>query len=172
MKSFEKRAKTRSEYLFNLVDTIADKRGVSIPQIIFISTLKNLPSETLGRSVADFLEANKLEPLKSGPRRKQLHDTVHVLTGYGTDLIGEAEVQAFLIGAKFHPVNLLLGAFVVMSLFKNNLYNDEVLQRLQTAYQRGQNSGIDVDKWEAELEWEKPLVEVQRQLKISLPVTI
>jgi ubiquinone biosynthesis protein Coq4 len=36
----------------------------------------------------------------SGPRRQQLHDGIHVLTGYGTDPVGEAEVQAFLLGLK------------------------------------------------------------------------
>ncbi len=66
-----------------------------MPPIVEIEKLRSLPSGTFGRTWADFLDAHHLPPMTTGPRRKQLHDGVHVLTSYGTDPIGEAKVQAF-----------------------------------------------------------------------------
>lgn len=70
--------------------------------------VRSRPPGSLGHAWAQHLDDNGLKPFDYGPRRQQLHDGVHVLTGYGTDPLGEAEVQAFLLGARFHPANLVL----------------------------------------------------------------
>ncbi|MEH2150743.1 Coq4 family protein, partial [Nostoc sp.] len=97
------------QQVLDLLDRIVEAQGRDVPQIVEIEKLRFLPTGTFGRTWADFLNENNLKPFTTGSRRKQLHDGVHVLTGYGTDFIGEAEVQAFLLGTKFSITNLMLG---------------------------------------------------------------
>lgn len=86
---------------FNLIDNFFESRGKNVPQIVDIEKLRSFPQGSFGKAWADFLLGNNLQPLTTGLRRKQLHDGVHVLTGYDSSPIGEAELQAFLLGAKF-----------------------------------------------------------------------
>lgn len=154
----------------NFVDQIGDRLGANVPQIVNIEYLQQLPKGTFGRSVADFYQQNNLQPFTTGPRRKQLHDCVHVLTGYGSDPIGEVEVQAFLLGAKFHPLQLLLG-FGLLRIVHRRVMNfplthAEFRQRLQAAYQRGQTSHLNVDAWQPETLWQLPLNQVQAMFQV------
>jgi ubiquinone biosynthesis protein COQ4 len=155
-------------HFLNLVDFISDTLGFSVSSFVDLPTLRQLPSGTLGRAWADALDRDQLTPFTGGPRRKQLHDGVHVLTGYGTDAIGEAEVQAFLLGAKFRLPQVLLGLGTLRLIHRQAvrfpLANVHIRQRLLAAYRRGQTSRFDVDAWQPETQWEKPLVEVQAML--------
>lgn len=152
-------------HFLNLVDSVSDILGVSVPLFVDLSTLRQLPPGTLGRAWADALDRAQLMPFTGGPRRKQLHDGVHVLTGYGTDTMGEAEVQAFLLGAKFHLAQVILGLATLRLIHRQAVWfplaNATVRQRLLTAYRRGQNSSFDVDGWQPETQWETPLLQVQ-----------
>lgn len=157
----------RIETFLDFVDRVAEIRGVNVPPIVDIEELRSLPIGTFGRTWADFLDKNQLKPITTGSRRKQLHDGVHVLTGYGTDPIGEAEVQAFLVGAKFRLVNLLLGLGLLRLIYRQQAQKTAALQRhfnwelLWSAYQRGYDSRFDPDAWEPELLWDLPLAKVQ-----------
>jgi ubiquinone biosynthesis protein Coq4 len=86
----------RLQPFLDLIDRITEARGEHIPPIVNIEELRSLPLGTFGRTWADFLDTNHIKPFITGPRRKQLHDGVHVLTGYGTYPINKAEVKAFL----------------------------------------------------------------------------
>ncbi|MFM6156014.1 MAG: hypothetical protein ACKPE3_23960, partial [Sphaerospermopsis kisseleviana] len=97
----------RVQKFLNLLDTITENKGLNVQQIVKIEQLRSLPLGTFGRKWADFLDDNNIQPFTTGIRRKQLHDGVHILTGYGIDSIGEAEVQAFLLGSKFTIANLI-----------------------------------------------------------------
>ncbi|MGA7935167.1 MAG: hypothetical protein WCA35_16585 [Kovacikia sp.] len=141
-------------------DLIGDVFGLNVPQIFEVEQLKQLPAGTLGRGLADFLEQQQLTPIVTGPRRKQLHDSVHVLTGYDTDPIGEAEVQAFLLGAKFHPLQIILGLGIGYILSREG-FSPAVRQRLWQAYRRGWNATFDVDSWQPEQQWQLSLVQVR-----------
>ncbi|MEO1377212.1 MAG: Coq4 family protein [Cyanobacteria bacterium J06635_10] len=99
-------SKEKVQRFFDFIDNFAEARGASVPQIVELEKLRSLQEGSFGRAWADFLDENNLQPLTTGMRRKQLHDGIHVLTGYGSDSIGEAEVQAFLLGAKFGLFNL------------------------------------------------------------------
>jgi ubiquinone biosynthesis protein COQ4 len=150
------------------VDRASDQLSMSVPQIVHLEQLRLMPFGSFGRAWANSLDQQKLKPLTTGPRRKQLHDGIHVLTGYGTDLIGEAEVQAFLLGAKFRLLNLMLGVGLLRIIHRQldrqqHLGNtrDVVWRRLWRAYQRGRNSQLNPDTWEPEKLWELPLKEVQ-----------
>ena len=130
----------KAERLFDFIDKFAQTRGASVPQIVEIEKLRSLRERTFGRAWADFLDENNLQPLTTGMRRKQLHDGIHVLTGYGSDSIGEAEVQAFLLGAKFGLINLLIGIGLLQVIHKRlGHQTKEAKQRMWQAYQRGKN---------------------------------
>ncbi|PSB23603.1 hypothetical protein [Stenomitos frigidus] len=153
------------DYLLHLVDQMGDRLGLNVPPVVPIEQLRDLPLGTLGRSLADFLDQEKLAPFQTGPRRKQLHDSVHVLTGYGADPIGEAEVQAFLLGAKFHPAHLLLMGGLLRMIHRRvvplPLLHTAIRQRLWAAYWHGQRSTFDVDTWQPEAQWHLPLSQVK-----------
>jgi ubiquinone biosynthesis protein Coq4 len=160
----------RLQQFLKLLDRIADIRGASVPPIVDIEKLRTLPPDTFGRTWADFLDAHNLKPFTTGSRRKQLHDDVHVLTDYGTDPIGEAEVQAFLLGAKFSPINLFLGLLLLRGIYKQQFQAENPphfsWDTLWQAYQRGCNSRFDPDTWQPELLWELPLREVEALFNI------
>jgi ubiquinone biosynthesis protein COQ4 len=159
----------RVQLLLKSVDFLGDRLGLSVPTVVREAELRSLPPDSLGQAWISSLDQQQLRPLTSGPRRKQLHDGVHVLTGYGTDLIGEAEVQAFLLGAKFHGIQIVLLLGLLRPIYKQLIFTQqitkqEVRQRLRQAYQRGQHSHFDVDAWRPEDQWQLPLPEVQNLL--------
>ncbi|WP_292770706.1 Coq4 family protein [Nostoc sp. NOS(2021)] len=152
----------RLQQVLNLLDRIAEAEGRDVPQIVEIEKLRLLPTGTFGRTWANFLNEHNLKPFTTGSRRKQLHHGVHVLTGYGTDFIGEAEVQAFLLGTKFSITNLMLGLGLLRVIHKNlNSQQQFTWDRLWQAYQRGCHSHLDPDTWQPELLWHLPLTDVQ-----------
>ncbi|NJO43919.1 MAG: hypothetical protein HC865_25995 [Cyanobacteria bacterium RU_5_0] len=153
------------QQFLNLIDRLSDAVGASVPPIVNLERLRSLPSGTFGRAWADSLDRNNLTPL-AGLRRKQLHDGIHVLTGYGTDPLGEAEVQAFLLGAKFRLTHIVLGLGLWRPIRRQlahqaDLTSEQARTRLWQAYQRGYQSGFDVDTWQPELLWALPLEQVQ-----------
>ncbi|MEA5514831.1 Coq4 family protein [Nodularia sp. UHCC 0506] len=146
----------------DLLDRTADAQGWSVPQIVDLEKLRHLPTGTFGRTWANFLDAHHLKPFTTGTRRKQLHDGIHVLTGYGTDPIGEAEVQAFLLGAKFQLFQIILGLGLLRVIHRNlDARQQFSWDRLWQAYERGCNSDFDPDTWQPESLWHLPLTDVQ-----------
>ncbi|MFB2897015.1 Coq4 family protein [Aerosakkonemataceae cyanobacterium BLCC-F50] len=163
---------SRIQQFFDFLDRTSELTGRNVPQIVHIEELRVLPSGTFGRAVADFLDQNHLTPFSTGSRRKQLHDTIHVLTGYGSDPVGEAEVQAFLLGNKFNLFNLTIGLGLLRLIHKQLLLNQTTVanfswERLWRAYQRGSHVRLDPDTWQPEHLWELPLHKVQAFIGIS-----
>ncbi|MDY6900098.1 MAG: Coq4 family protein [Cyanobacteriota bacterium] len=153
---------------FNIIDNFSEARGKDVPQIVKIEELRSFPEGTFGKAWADFLDKNDLQPLSTGFRRKQLHDGVHVLTDYGSDSIGEAELQAFLLGAKFGLLNLFIG-IGLLRVIRKRLPNQtsSVRERVWKAYKRGQSSNFNPDTWEPELLWDLSLNEVRAMFCID-----
>ncbi|MBD2436685.1 Coq4 family protein [Nostoc sp. FACHB-110] len=152
----------------DLLDCFTAAQGKNVPQIVYVEQLRSLNGGTFGKAWVDFLDAHNLQPFTTGFRRKQLHDGVHVLTGYGADPIGEAEVQAFLLGAKFGVFNFLLGIAILKVIYQNPDYRQEFTwKRLQQAYQLGRHSNFDPDTWQPELVWHLPLTEVQTIFSVN-----
>ncbi|BAY30914.1 hypothetical protein NIES2107_27620 [Nostoc carneum NIES-2107] len=158
----------RLQQLLDLLDRKAEAKGLAVPQIVYIEKLQLLPQGTFGRTWADLLAQNNLKPFTTGPRRKQLHDGIHAITGYGTDLIGEAEVQVFLLGTKFSPINFMLGLGLLRAIHKHQNHRQKFSwDKLWQAYQRGYHSHLDPDTWQPELFWHLPLTEVQALFGIT-----
>ena len=153
---------------FNLIDNFSESRGKNVPQIVEIEKLRSFPEGSFGKAWADFLDDNDLQPLTTGFRRKQLHDGIHVLTGYDSSPIGEAELQAFLLGAKFGLLNLLIGVGL-LRVIRKRLPNQTLAarQRMWKAYQRGQSCNFNPDTWEPELLWDLPLNEVKAKFGLE-----
>lgn len=159
----------RAERFLQIIAHMSEQLGLSVPQIVDIKALHQLPVGTFGRLWADTLDTHQLKPLTAGPRRQQLHDGLHVLTGYGVDPIGEAEVQAFLLGAKFRLVHLIIGFGLLnavarqMQQPKDKLSRQNVGKRLRQAYYRGHHSHFDPDTWQPEQLWHQPVEQVRAQ---------
>jgi len=151
-----------TQRFFNLIDNLSEVGGKNVPQIVKIEELRSCKQGSFGKAWADFLLGNNLQPLTTGFRRKQLHDGIHVLTDYGSDPIGEAELQAFLLGAKFGLLNLVIG-LGLLRVIRKRLPNQtsSARQRMWKAYQRGQSCKLNPDTWEPELLWDLPLNEVK-----------
>ncbi len=150
------------------VDRLSDHLGLSVPPMLPPwDDLARLPLGTLGRELVVSCDRQQLRPFTTGPRRKQLHDLIHVITGYGTDAIGEAEVQAFLLGAKFSPLQILLGLGLLRLIARQQTWSPDVWQRLQQAYDRGQRSTLDIDQWQPEHQWGLSLTKVRQQLQMT-----
>jgi ubiquinone biosynthesis protein COQ4 len=118
---------------------------------IDLDALRAMPEGTLGRAFAKYFDDNKIQPFESPyevrnavdylvKRYRETHDLVHVLTGYGTDALGEMELQAFALG------NLSLRTSALILLFAATLqphglppiwrYTD----KLRAAFSRGRRS--------------------------------
>jgi ubiquinone biosynthesis protein COQ4 len=170
--SLERMQAQRVERFLQLFGWVADHLALNVPPIVEMDYLRSLPPGTLGHAWAEHLDANGLAPFVSGPRRQQLHDGIHVLTGYGTDPVGEAEVQAFLLGSKFRLANMLIGLGLLRGIQRQRrhkvlwLSHEEVRSRLLTAYRRGCNAHFDPDTWQPEDLWERSLVKVQTDFGI------
>ena len=99
----------------------------------------------------------------TGDRMRDTHDLWHVVTGYGTDLVGEAAVLAFSYAQTKNPG---IGLIVLLALKKGDR---SVRRSLLEAYRRGRRAA-----WLPDVAWEslldRSLVEVRRELRIdSMP---
>ena len=162
----------RIDFFLTQLSNIAEHLGLNVPPIVNLEQLRSCPSGSLGYAWAKHLDDNGLQPLDRGLRRQQLHDGLHVLTGYGTDLLGEAEVQAFLLGAKFRPIHglILLGSLNALNRQQHSstpLTRTAVRSRLKAAYYRGKNAQFDPDTWQPETQWEQPLTALQAELGLG-----
>ncbi|MBE7384112.1 MAG: hypothetical protein F6J95_022165 [Leptolyngbya sp. SIO1E4] len=171
-KAFSHASTLKVNRFLKALDWTTTRLGLNAPPIVELAYLRSLPVGTFGCAWANHLDTQGLQPFTGGSRRQQLHDGVHVLTGYGTDPLGEAEVQAFLLGAKFHPIHLILMAGLLRSLNRSlqphRILRSNVRSRLQAAYQRGQQAQFDPDTWQPETLWEQSLSAVTAQFGLGL----
>jgi len=138
-----------------------------------LESLKNMPEGSFGRVLADFMASQNLEvyplleDIEPSPeiylreRRRKIHDYLHVVLGYGTDLLGESEVNAFTAKQTKMPISYLIIIGVLLrTMVKQPLEFHALIDRLQAAWKRGSNSeNLFVYPWE-DL-FERPLEEVR-----------
>ena len=160
---------TPEEFLLR-VDRLGDRLSLNVPPVFNLTQLTGLPIGTLGRELAEHFAQTGFPPLTSGPRRKQLHDVVHVLTGYGTDPVGELEVQAWMLGAKFFPMHIFLGLALFHIADRQHqqlgISRRMMISRMRQAYLRGKRSKFDIDRWQPEDQWQMPLKDVRQLLNL------
>lgn len=154
-----------------------EKRPALDHEHVDIDALLTLPSDTLGHAYAHFLRSRGLTPAVFVPPReirdeqkryisqrlRQTHDLWHVISGYDTDISGEVEVQAFMLGQMLSP----FAFFVVLGgLLKAPATRRELLQRVTRAFLRGRRAKpLSYRKWEER--FATPLREVRRELGLN-----
>ncbi|MEZ4437977.1 MAG: Coq4 family protein [Polyangiaceae bacterium] len=152
-------------------------RGAAIDsRHVDYDALRQLPVGTLGRAYVDFLERNDLDPdLFQAPpglpraiaylaqRMRQSHDLWHVVTGYGTDVAGEIELQAFTYAQVKLPLSFLLTFFGIL---RHGLAHPRLFWTIFRAYGRGRRAAfLPVVDWEAR--FADPLSDVRRDLGLA-----
>ena len=142
-----------------------------------LAVLERLPQGTLGHEFARYFRDNKISPFETtlelkndvdfiGKRYRETHDLLHVLTGYGTDVVGEMEVQAYALGNLGIRTAVLILAFGTLSHLKTpqaGVGRSEYLRRLWAAYRRGRASPQFLDFWFEE-HWETPVATLRARL--------
>src|SRR2546421_3833250 len=146
-------------------------------------TLKALPAGTLGRAYYEFmasehLSAAGLAEVSTIPqseddsiwfreRNREMHDLLHIVTGYGRDPLGEACVVAFSYaqtGQKGFAVIATVTAFRIA----RRLPGQHVPRVVFEAYRKGRRAD-----WLIGADWEnllsQPLDTVRAQLRVSPP---
>jgi ubiquinone biosynthesis protein COQ4 len=99
-------------------------------------------------------------------RMRQTHDVWHIITGFGTDVGGEAGLQALTLAQMRSPLaGVILGAFII-SVLKSSIPLNPLVNRMQQGWQIGEiASPFIAQKWEEN--WEKPLAEWRNELKVE-----
>jgi ubiquinone biosynthesis protein Coq4 len=156
-----------------------------IPALRFeLSELRRLPAGSLGHSLAEFLDARRLEvgdlhhhdaasALPFDRARAHLdrtHDVWHVVTGFDTDVAGELGLQAFYFAQlELPPAVAIVSAGLLNGLIREPKDLPRRLEAIALGWQLGRRTrplfGTDWAKL-----WSRPLAEVQAQLGVE-PVT-
>lgn len=136
-----------------LEDCFNQKVGLEQLQL---EDLKELNLGTFGKKVYGFYIENQLDvyPMKDdksnltragyiSERTRKLHDFLHVLLGYGTDLIGEAKVNAFVASQLRMPKSfLILVGILVKVFFSQPTKFDELIEGIAEGWQQGNRHKI------------------------------
>lgn len=142
-----------------------------------LGALGRLPEGTLGHELARYFRDNKISPFETtleiknnvdfiGKRYRETHDLLHVLTGYGTDVIGEMEVQAYALGNLGIRTAMLILLVGTLGQLKERPSSSELslyVRRLWAAYHRGRASQLFLDFW-FEHHWETPVTTLRARL--------
>ncbi len=138
-----------------------------------LEKLKDMPVNSFGKEMYDFMTSQNLDvyPLQENidptpevylrERRRKIHDYLHVVLGYGTDLLGEAEVNAFTAKQTGMPISYLIIIGVLLrTMVKQPLEFHSLIDRLTISWKRGDKSeNLFVYPWEDLFEY--PLEEVK-----------
>lgn len=142
-----------------------------------LGALERLPGGTLGHEFARYFRDNKISPFETtfeikndidfiSKRYRETHDLLHVLTGYGTDVVGEMELQAYALGnlgIRTAVLILLVGTFGQLKDRQSGVELSVYLRRLRAAYHRGRASQQFLGFW-FEHHWETPVATLSARL--------
>lgn len=139
--------------------------------------LAALPEGTLGHELARYFRDNKLSPFETtielktdidfiAKRYRETHDLLHVLTGYGTDVVGEIELQAYALGnlgIRTAALILLIGTLGQLKGQQAGVDLSVYVRRVWAAYRRGRASRQFLGFW-FEHHWETPVATLRTRL--------
>jgi ubiquinone biosynthesis protein COQ4 len=142
---------------------------------IDLAALGRLPKGTLGHEFARYFEDNKIFPFESpyevrnhvdylAKRYRETHDIAHVLTGYRTDVLGEMELQAFMVGNLGIRTGVLILTYSVVKRL-HGLSAREYARKLREAYRRGARSP-QLIRVRYERYWETPVEALRQEMGI------
>ena len=142
-----------------------------------LAAFQRLAEGTLGHEFARYFRDNKISPfettieLKSdidfiAKRYRETHDLLHVLMGYGTDVMGEIELQAYALGnlgIRTAALILLVGTLGQLKDRQSGVELSVYTRRVWAAYHRGRASRLFLDFW-FEHHWETPVATLRMRL--------
>ena len=152
-------------------------------------TLRRMPPGSVAHAYCDFMEAEGLsaaglveESSKAweydrrfddlvrwyGNRRRDTHDLLHILTGYGRDALGEQCVLAFTHGQSGGPANLFIAFAGARELKKTTPSEAPVYRAVNEARTKGRGRARLVDRAITEV-LAMPLAEARAELGITDP---
>lgn len=149
---------------------------------IHLPTLEALPVDSLGKNFAAYFEKNGIQPFESPydvrndvdflvKRYRETHDLAHVLTGYGTDALGEMELQAFMLGNMGLRTSALILVFAALLRPHGLPPMWKYFDKLKLAYARGKASDLLV-RLRYEDFWNATVETVQDRLRIPPLVAV
>lgn len=159
------------------IDTLFAERW--LPRKLDLNELILLPEGTLGNSFAADMLAQGFDPefYEKLPVTDDIsymkmlwrstHDIYHVVTGFGTDLVGEFALQAFIIAQTPIPISVMAYS---AGLFETALYAPQTFGRLMEETSRAWEMGTQTpakflaQKWDQYLD--QPLTAVRDRLGI------
>ncbi len=161
-----------------------------LPTLSDLTSLRGLPEGTLGReyarfmqdeelSITDFAAASRasMSELDYADRRawilaerlRDMHDLIHVVSGYGRDLLGEMSVLCFGSGRPKRGENPRLS--FILDLARRNFARSgrpDAVDVLRTAVERGAGAAfLPAVEWERLLPL--PLSAVRERLNVATP---
>lgn len=158
------------------------------PVLLDADRLRGLADGTLGREYLRFMEANQIDIVSFAEaswkymlredyaseeawtlanRLRDIHEIVHVISGYGTDVLGEMCELVFNLQEDPRPRATWIAVRANIAAFRRlgALHAEDAIRH---AYRRGQRAGLMVGAdWEAMLDW--PLERVRETLGIDPP---
>jgi ubiquinone biosynthesis protein COQ4 len=116
-----------------------------------LARLRALPAGTLGNLLARYYAEYKIQPFVSdfpvasdeeylAKRYREIHDVVHLVTGYAADPMGEVELQAFILGNLRFRSSLLAIVYVAVVRPDGLPHIWKYADKLWAAYRRGRHS--------------------------------
>ena len=151
--------------------------------------LRRLPKGSVAHAYCDFMEAEGLsaqglvdESAKGwsedasyddmvrwyGARRRDTHDLLHILTGYGRDALGEQCVLAFTHGQNGGPANLFIAFLGAIEMRRTVPSDAPVIRAVREAQVKGRNRPRLSDQAVTEV-LAMPLDQARRELGIADP---
>jgi len=145
-----------------------------------LDDLDQLPAGTLGKTYAQHMMSNKLNPdfyeviditddvTYFTMCMRETHDIWHVVSGFGIDVPGELGLQAFTLAQTYSPVStVLVGGAMFLAPFKNLNSVSEIYNQVTKGWTLGSNAktifGTDWEKL-----WDKPLDQIRRDFNVNL----
>jgi ubiquinone biosynthesis protein COQ4 len=149
-----------------------------------LEALENMPEGTLGHELAVYYRENHIAPFSTdqplrndidyiSKRYRETHDIYHLLTGYGTDVMGEMELQAFVRGNLGIRAPLMILPFgFLASRFGASIAGStenvepfaltEYVSAVRAAKKRGESLGPLI-AIRFEDHWERPVEDLRRE---------
>jgi ubiquinone biosynthesis protein COQ4 len=142
-----------------------------------LSSLERMAPGTLGHELARHYRDNAIEPFDRAVevqddvhyianRCHEIHDILHVATGYGIDKIGELELQAFVLGNLHSRTAAFVILFSTGRLMRRKPPGFKVssyASRLWAAFRRGSRAR-EVLSFSFEQHWDRPVSSLREQL--------
>jgi S-adenosylmethionine uptake transporter len=150
-----------------------------------LDELARLPADTLGGAYARHMKANNLrvdyyeirEPRDRityvRQRMRHTHDVWHVVTGFGTDPVGEVALQGFCAAQiSSGQAPLICAAFILRAILEGRLAD---VEKLVDAFCEGYCNGKRAEsllevEWEAI--WSEPLARVRERYGVAAGISL